>query len=64
MYTQLQLRDATRPPVTLTTLRRMRESGEAIASLTCYDASFAVLLDDAGVDLVLVGDSLAWSTGA
>jgi 3-methyl-2-oxobutanoate hydroxymethyltransferase len=58
MYTQLQLRDATRPPVTLTTLRRLREDGEAIASLTCYDASFAVLLDDAGVDLVLVGDSL------
>jgi len=58
MYTQLQMRDAARPPVNLTTLRRMREAHEPIASLTCYDASFAVLLDDAGVDVVLVGDSL------
>ncbi len=58
MYTQLQLRDAARPPVNLTTLRRMRKEGEAIAALTCYDASFAVLVDEAGVDLVLVGDSL------
>ena len=58
MYTQLQLRDSARPPVTLTTLQKMREDGEPIASLTCYDASFAVLLDEADVDLVLVGDSL------
>jgi 3-methyl-2-oxobutanoate hydroxymethyltransferase len=58
MYTQLQLRDAPRPPVTLATLRRMREEGEPIASLTCYDASFAMLIDEAGVDVVLVGDSL------
>jgi len=58
MYTQLQLRDSARPPVTLTTLQKMRETGEPIAALTCYDASFAVLLDEAGVDLVLVGDSL------
>jgi 3-methyl-2-oxobutanoate hydroxymethyltransferase len=58
MYTQLQLRDAARPPVNLSTLNRMREEHEPIAALTCYDASFAVLLDQAGVDLVLVGDSL------
>jgi 3-methyl-2-oxobutanoate hydroxymethyltransferase len=58
MYTQLQLRDSARPPVTLTTLQKMRAAGEPIAALTAYDASFAVLLDDAGVDLVLVGDSL------
>jgi 3-methyl-2-oxobutanoate hydroxymethyltransferase len=58
MYTQLQLRDSARPPVTLTTLNKMREAGEPIAALTCYDASFAVLLDEANVDVVLVGDSL------
>ncbi|HYP81442.1 MAG TPA: 3-methyl-2-oxobutanoate hydroxymethyltransferase [Steroidobacteraceae bacterium] len=58
MYTQLQLRGSSRPPVTLTTFDRMREEGERIAALTCYDASFAVLLDQAEVDLVLVGDSL------
>lgn len=58
MYTQLQLRDAERPPVNVATLRQMKAKGEKIASLTCYDASFAVLLDAAGVDVVLVGDSL------
>jgi len=58
MYTQLQLRGSTRPPVTLATFDKMRDEGERIAALTCYDASFAVLLDAAEVDLVLVGDSL------
>lgn len=57
MYTHLQ-RDVSRPPVTLATLARMKTDGEKIASLTCYDASFAVLLDSADVDVVLVGDSL------
>jgi 3-methyl-2-oxobutanoate hydroxymethyltransferase len=58
MYTQLQLRDSDRPPVTLSTLEQMKERGEKIACLTAYDASFAVLLDAAGVDVVLAGDSL------
>lgn len=58
MYTHLQLRDSTRPPVTLGTLANMKESGEKIASLTCYDASFAVLCDAADADVVLVGDSM------
>src|SRR5580698_1664998 len=57
MYTHLQ-RDVSRPPVTLATLARMKADGQKIASLTCYDASFAVLLDTADVDVVLVGDSL------
>jgi 3-methyl-2-oxobutanoate hydroxymethyltransferase len=39
-------------------LRRMRGAGEKIVALTCYDASFAYLEDRAGVDVVLVGDSL------
>jgi 3-methyl-2-oxobutanoate hydroxymethyltransferase len=47
-----------RKPVTLPRLREMRARGEKIAVLTCYDASFARLLDVAGVDVVLVGDSL------
>ena len=58
MYTQLQLRDSARPPVNVSTLRRMKEQGEKIASITCYDASFAALVDEAGADVVLVGDSL------
>jgi 3-methyl-2-oxobutanoate hydroxymethyltransferase len=36
----------------------MKTEGEKIACITAYDASFATLVDDAGVDLVLVGDSL------
>ncbi len=46
-------------PVTLSTLRAMPATGEPIAALTAYDYSFAVAVDAAGVDLVLVGDSLA-----
>jgi 3-methyl-2-oxobutanoate hydroxymethyltransferase len=57
MYTHLQ-RDVSRAPVTLATLARMKTEREKIASLTCYDASFAVLMDAADVDVVLVGDSL------
>ena len=58
MYTQLQMRDSARPPVSLSTLQRMKAEGEKIACLTCYDASFAVLVDEADTDVVLVGDSL------
>jgi 3-methyl-2-oxobutanoate hydroxymethyltransferase len=58
MYTQLQLRDSTRPPVNVGTLGRMKEQGEKISCITCYDASYAALVDAAGIDVVLVGDSL------
>jgi 3-methyl-2-oxobutanoate hydroxymethyltransferase len=47
-----------RKAVTLPRLREMRAAGEPIAMLTCYDASFARLLDAQSVDCVLVGDSL------
>jgi 3-methyl-2-oxobutanoate hydroxymethyltransferase len=58
LYTHLEQRDSTRPPVTLGTLDKMKREREKIACITCYDASFAVLCDRADVDLVLVGDSL------
>ena len=44
--------------VSVATLRKMKEAGEKFAALTAYDASFARLLDEAGVAVVLVGDSL------
>ena len=47
-----------RKPLTLHRLREMHAAGEKIAMLTCYDAAFARLLDEAGVDVMLVGDSL------
>jgi 3-methyl-2-oxobutanoate hydroxymethyltransferase len=49
---------SSRKVMTLPKVREMRTAGEPIAMLTCYDASFARLLDAAGVDCVLVGDSL------
>lgn len=50
--------DAAPPPLTVPGLRAMKQRGEVIAALTAYDYSFGVLLDRAGVDLILVGDSL------
>lgn len=44
--------------VTIQSLRQMKEKGERIAMLTAYDATFARLLDEAGADVLLVGDSL------
>ena len=47
-----------RKAVTLMDLKSRRASGDRIVMLTCYDASFARLADDAGVDVLLIGDSL------
>lgn len=44
--------------ITLSALHRMAQEGNRIAMLTCYDASFAGLLEAAGVESLLVGDSL------
>ncbi len=49
---------ADRPRVTVNTLRRMKAAGEKIACLTAYDASLAAVEEAAGVDVILVGDSL------
>ena len=58
MYTQLEQRGMAEPPVNVSTLQEMKQSGEPIACLTAYDASYAALVDIADTDLVLVGDSL------
>ncbi|HLS84108.1 MAG TPA: 3-methyl-2-oxobutanoate hydroxymethyltransferase [Arenimonas sp.] len=47
-----------RAPITVPALRKMKQEGRPIASLTCYDASFARCMEIAGIDFVLVGDSL------
>jgi 3-methyl-2-oxobutanoate hydroxymethyltransferase len=44
--------------VTLNTLRKMQQAGERITCLTAYDYSFASLLDKAGINMIMVGDSL------
>jgi 3-methyl-2-oxobutanoate hydroxymethyltransferase len=45
-------------PLTVTDLLAMKAAGRRIVMLTCYDAIFARLLEEAGVDVLLVGDSL------
>jgi 3-methyl-2-oxobutanoate hydroxymethyltransferase len=52
------LQETSRSAVTVPKLQAMREAGDKIVMLTCYDASFAALLDRAGVDSLLIGDSL------
>lgn len=47
-----------RKKVTITTLAQMRAAGDKITMLTCYDASFAAVMEQCGVDTLLVGDSL------
>lgn len=45
-------------PVTVPRLRKMKRDGTRITMVTAYDATFARLFDDAGIDVLLVGDSL------
>lgn len=44
--------------ITQTTLQKMVENNEKFTVLTCYDATFAAILENAGIDVLLVGDSL------
>ncbi|WP_213880655.1 3-methyl-2-oxobutanoate hydroxymethyltransferase [Pseudomonas sp. dw_358] len=46
------------PDITLTTLQSLKLKGEKITMLTCYDATFARAASQAGVEMLLVGDSL------
>jgi len=58
MYTSEVSADKPRRPMTVPDLRRMKQNGAPIVVLTAYDASMARIADAAGVDLILVGDSL------
>jgi len=46
------------PAITLTTLQSLKQKGEKITMLTCYDATFSRACNQAGVEVLLVGDSL------
>ena len=54
----LSANTAARKPISLPRLREMHANGEKIAMLTAYDATFAAVADAAGVECLLVGDSL------
>lgn len=45
-------------PITLSVLKKYKKQGEKFSCLTCYDASFAYLMGQADIDVILVGDSL------
>jgi len=45
-------------PVTVPRLGKMKRDGKRITMVTAYDATFARLFDEAGIDVLLVGDSL------
>ncbi len=53
-----QPKPARRPQLTVPKLREMKTAGEKIVAITAYDASFARAIDAAGLDVILVGDSL------
>jgi 3-methyl-2-oxobutanoate hydroxymethyltransferase len=54
----LTAKECAKVRVTLAALQKMVQDGGRIAMLTCYDASFAGVLEHAGVDTLLIGDSL------
>jgi 3-methyl-2-oxobutanoate hydroxymethyltransferase len=53
-----ELNEMNRKPLSIHDLAAMKRQGEKIASLTAYDASFSALIDQAGIEVMLVGDSL------
>ncbi len=58
VHPQADQPSSTRKPISLATLRKAKEAGEKLTMLTCYDYSFAKAMDAAGVDMLLIGDSL------
>ena len=46
--------------VTLSSLKKMKEQGEKFTCLTSYESTITSKICDAGIDVVLVGDSLVW----
>nr|VFJ78706.1 MAG: 3-methyl-2-oxobutanoate hydroxymethyltransferase [Candidatus Kentron sp. FW] len=50
--------DTVKSRITTISLQKMKQAGEKLVSLTAYDATFAGILEDAGVEVILVGDSL------
>ena len=50
--------DCTPTPLSINDLQAMKQRGEKISCLTAYDASFSALINKAGIDVILVGDSL------
>lgn len=44
--------------VTINTLRELKQAGEKFSVLTCYDATFSRRINEAGIEVILVGDSL------
>ncbi len=52
------MQTANRKPLTLIDLNKMKQENIKISCLTAYDASFSALLDQVGIDILLVGDSL------
>ena len=51
--------DAVRPKITVPGIAAMKSAGDLISMITAYDATFAQIVDEAGVDMILVGDSVA-----
>jgi 3-methyl-2-oxobutanoate hydroxymethyltransferase len=58
MYSDNSSQNVARKPITLPVLRKMKAESRPIVTITAYDASFAQRVDEARVDVVLVGDSL------
>lgn len=54
---------STRRPITIPSLKQMKKQNESIVMITSYDASFAALVGNANVDIVLVSDSLGMVIG-